>query len=462
MAIPLTGSGGLFTRIGRVGKLVLLCGQYQSSLPAALESLYSQYDGLTPGTGLRDVISDAIALRASVVADPARWLPVLQGDAQQTILRMVQADAPASSGSISDALSELIRQMAAGSQTVQKSTVGATATAFGGNSGDGQVVVSTVGGDGKPLELSIAETARLSCADDSFDGSGVAGEEGFTFAGQVGASTLGDVFAYDWPAGSAANFGLSAVDPDSTANLLEDSDFETYTIANTPDQWVIGPGVAGTDVLKDATNFYSGTSSVQFVGGATLTALAQTFGDSVAGTAGKPVSLAPYAVSLWLRVSSVPAAGVLTVELVDGTGSVVNDNAGTPNSFTINLAALPAATWKAEQGIFRLPKALPATLKIRLRLSTALSAGTNLNLDHLAMTAMRQPYTGGPFVAVCSGTSPFAAGDGWSVVTTNDRGGASNNSTFQALFDRLFAMRSLGLVLPSSATPTIADTLITS
>ena len=463
MAILLDGSGGLFTRLGRIGKIALVVNTHQAALPAALESLYVQYDGLTPGTGLRDVIAEAIALRSPVVADAGRWLPILQQAGVNTLLRMVEADAPASAGSVADALAELIRQMEAGSETVERSVTTVTPTVFSGQSGNGQIVTSAVRGDGLPSELIIAENARLVCEGSSYDGTATAGVEPFRFQGELDPADPLDVWEYRWPGGSRADTSITAISPDSTENLLANSGFEIFTVANTPDQWVIQTGTAGTEVFSEAVVFFTGAMSVRIAGAATNTALTQQFGDATNGTANVPASLTPLAVSLWVRVSSVPAAGVLTVELVDGSNVVVNDNEGVANSFTVSLPGLTANTWTPQQRVFRLPKTPPAVLKLRLRLSTALSAGTNLYIDQLCLSPMAEMYPGGPFVSVFAGNVPFAFNDGWIVAATNARGGASFNATFQALFERIFGMSQLGLVLPSvtGGTETLPDTLIT-
>ena len=81
-------------------------------------------------------------------------------------------------------------------------------------------------------------------------------------------------------------------------------------------------------------------------------------------------------------------------------------------------------------------------------------------IDRLALAAATLAYNGGPYLAVFSGSTPFQKADSWTVNTTNSRGGASYNGTFQTAFDRLFNMRSLGLLLPSAASPTISDGLI--
>jgi hypothetical protein len=79
------------------------------------------------------------------------------------------------------------------------------------------------------------------------------------------------------------------------------------------------------------------------------------------------------------------------------------------------------------------------------------------------MAAIFSGQTTAPFIANTSASAPPGTpgnGDGFILTATNNYGGASNLSTWQQLFERLFGMRALGLVLPSSGGPTIADSLI--
>ena len=92
--ITLTGSGSLFTRLGRIGRLIYLVNTHQGTLPAALESYYTEYDGLTPGAGLRDVVATAIANRDAFIANQGAWLPIVRDEAIQTVLRTVAAANP--------------------------------------------------------------------------------------------------------------------------------------------------------------------------------------------------------------------------------------------------------------------------------------------------------------------------------------------------------------------------------
>lgn len=185
-------------------------------------------------------------------------------------------------------------------------------------------------------------------------------------------------------------------------------------------------------------------------------------------TLNQPVTLkalAQYAFNLWMLADVVPAAGVITVDLVDGIGgTVVNDEAGTANSFTITCSAL-TTSFVAKNGVFRTPKIMPAAIYLRIRISTAVSSGTSIYFDQAALVEMTEMYKGGPEAAIFSGKTPMrkAATDGqvdadyFLLTTTNDRA-----SELQEWFDRNFQMREKGLLLPSDTggTETLADSLV--
>ena len=183
-------------------------------------------------------------------------------------------------------------------------------------------------------------------------------------------------------------------------------------------------------------------------------------------TLNRRVNLEPltqYAFNMWALADVVPIAGVLTIDLVDGIGgSVINDQAGTANSFTVDATAL-AVAFGARNGVFRTPVVLPPIVYLRIRISTAVSAGTSIYLDHASLVEMTNLYTGGPMASLFSGKTPFTKGEGqvaadkFTITVTNDRAGE-----FQEWFERLFDMTSKGLILPSDTggTETIADTLI--
>ena len=168
-----------------------------------------------------------------------------------------------------------------------------------------------------------------------------------------------------------------------------------------------------------------------------------------------------YAVSLWACADSVPGAGVLTIDLVDGVGgSVLADNKGASNSLTIAATGLTTG-WKhlkdlqASECVFRTPAVLPTVVFFRVRISTAVTSSRKIYLDSLALAPMAELYSGGPLVAVMTGGTNFAPGDTWSIVTTNDRAGL-----VREWCERNFGLATLGLALPTSASPTIPDSVV--
>lgn len=443
----------LFERLGRCGKLALVVNTHQAALPAALEGLITLYDAQTP-PGLRDVVAQTVAYAGdgTILRNQQAWLPVIQEAARQTLLRTVRLDKPSAAGTVGEAVAEVVRQMVTGTESVNASATTVAAVA-GTNSGDGVCVASAKRGDGKLNELIFPEVVRLECVADSFGGGRTAGAESFTYFGAVGSPE--DVWAYDWGAASNAATAYTVASPDSNSHLLN-GDFEDFTVANVPDNWTVESGTPGTHLLKDITVFYDGLASLKLPGSATLAGISQQPSTALSGATA-------YAVVVWVRTSGVPAAGVLTVDLCNSTGTATQDAEGGTNSFTQSLPALAGATWTAITGVFRTPRALPSGVKLRIRITTALSVGTDLNIDRAVLTPMSAPYAGGPLLAVVGGKNPFAAPDVFTLTMTNDRGGASSNATFQALWDRLFGMRALGMQLPSNAAgaETQPDTLIT-
>jgi hypothetical protein len=465
MSIPLTGTNpaGLFNRLGKLGLLVADINTYQSTtLVNDVLGILNLFQGAAGNLSNAepDIVGSLPGTdQASNQTSIAGITQQLTNYAQAAVIRMVFRDNPQPDNSLATALKEVIRQMKAASATVKACTVTATVNAAPSvtNNGNGVCLISTKRGDGLQQENLFAETENIVCTADS-QGGGSAGNESFTFRGQVAQS---NPFLQNWPLGSGAQATMQAINAtanNSQGNLLVNSNFVTFTTPNIPDNWLLALGTAGTDFKQGSLGFI-GTSSAQWVGGTgTNASITQTFA-LAAGTAGKLSPDTQYAVNFWAKVDVVPAAGVLTVDLVDGNGVTILDDQGVANSFTVTCSTL-TTSFAAKNGIFRLPKALPAVMKVRLRLTTGLSGGSNLFVDTLGFGAMTPEYPGGPQLALFSGSANFLINDAFQIVTTNDRGGAANLKTFQTLADRFFNMKQLGLLLPSSGAPSISDGLI--
>jgi hypothetical protein len=276
-----------------------------------------------------------------------------------------------------------------------------------------------------------------------------------------------DVFAFDWPLGSNATVSLSAIDgnvDDGAGNILTNSGFETFTVANTPDKWPIIVGTAGTHIFKEVSIIFDppGGTALRFEGdGSNLTQIRQKFNDTD-GTVGELAPATQYGVNLFMRRDGVAiAAGVLTVDLLNGvTGSVISDENGVANSFTVDLTGL-TVNYASRTGVFRTPFVMPTSYFIRLRLTTALTSGRSIYIDKMSLGAMTQAYVGGPYVSIYAGAIPFQVGDRATITVTNSRGSGGTLSTWQTLLFRLFPSVASGeLVFPSNAVPNVLDSLI--
>jgi hypothetical protein len=463
VSIDFTGNpNGLFRRMGRIGRLFYAAAVDQAALPALFTSLKAQW------TVDHDLVAPVEVAEDSLVRSLNVRTAELLSLARATLLKQVGDDVPTAGVSIPLAVLEVIRQMKASADSVKACTVGAVATAFTGpsNTGDGTVWLSTLAGDGLSQDLLVPESARLICTADSYTGNQTAGREPFEW---IGAPQTAGGFDYDFPTGSGSTNTLRAIDPTqdatTTGNLLTNGDCESFT-GGTPvlDNWYLSAGAWGTDIARSSTP-HTGTYSVLVPATKTPT-LYQQFGSTsstgtTAGTAASMTPLVSYAFNFWLRrVSTAITAGTLVVELVDSGGTVINDDAGTANSFSVTLSGL-TTSWAAFGGSFRLPSVPPSAVRLRLRVSVA--PDQDFLFDDLAFGRMTRAYAGGPGVAVFAGATPFKAADGWGIATTNNFGGSSYSvGTMTWLWDRLFNMRGLGLALPVNAVPTIADSLITS
>lgn len=114
----------------------------------------------------------------------------------------------------------------------------------------------------------------------------------------------------------------------------------------------------------------------------------------------------------------------------------------------------------AKNVVFRTPKLVPTTCYLQVKVTTAIENGKTIYIDQLAMGLTEPLYNGGPSVAIFPGATKWVAGDGWTLTMANNRGGTSFAASFNALFDRFFDMRSKLQMLPTDASPTRADTLI--
>lgn len=496
--------GNLFTRLGKIAGAYRAINGFVGSGPATPSASWGSGPSGISGANVRclnDVLTaiqsqlqspfpELLAGQAYGVSSPLYQLQTslpsavngalsyLQSLAQGTILDTVNADVAIPGLTINTAVQELIRQMVSQSSSVHSNAVSSVVTAGGGNTGNPTIVVSLVDENGKNLEYAYNETMVLTTTRDQYDGA-TAGNETIAIVAPKG--SVAPSSNWQWPSGNGYASGysgtLTVVDPTqnngSGGNLLNNSSFKGTWTTNQPANWTTDVGSPGTNWQDGTTNNYAGTAHCfQFIGdGSTLASVYQTFANG-AITGGNTTTLLPGAVYLFnaqIKLSNAnPAAGVLAFSLTDGNGAVLNDNSGNPCTISVNLANVGNTSYNALSGAFRTPTIMPANVRLRMKLTTALTNGKNVYVDYMAITqpaaqAYGGLYTGGPYMAAFRGstdsidyvTNP-AVGDRWTVAIKNDYGGVWQTWLWQNM-----NIPALGVPVPSSAnSPTIADTLI--
>lgn len=450
MAVTLTGTSpgnqGLFNRLGVLGGAINDVNAARAAIYASASDALALFDGAN--TTIRDAVSDLTGAALSQIAQLDSYPSVCSVCAADTGIEMFDADQPMPTRDVATFLDRLRKQMLTATTTyVDANTISATPTQTG-LTGNGVIVASVKDGRGINLENLLAERLEFTCVDNTIEGSEtirVLGEE-----------AEADRLSWRWPRGSGSNYALTSVDAMGSSNLLANGGFELFTVADTPDDWEIVVGAAGTDINEETSVVFAGESALAIVGdGATLSQIRQ----ELIGLE----SLTPYAVNFWGKTDSTPSGGAMRVDLYDGT-DVINDEAGNANSLSIDLTTI-GTDYVAKNAVFRLPEPVPATVYLRVRLSTALETAKIAYIDHLALAEMEQPSRevgAVPFLKVFSGSVGWSTDDGLPTLTNTFKveTANANESLWQQMFARMFGTPSTGFTLPTSGSTLINDSLI--
>jgi hypothetical protein len=502
ITIPLSGAGGLFTRLGHefagIQDVQASRGGPPSTRTLAGANMATRVLGTVipdyaAGTPLAQVVDGSPAALSAYQQALVGFLNYFQTTARNTLLAMYAVDQQAVSPNaplsqltagftLAQALQTLVAQMKTAAATVQAATVTAGAlTAVGAPVGNPTAVVSLKNGQGAALQLCFPETLTLRITGDSQSGGATLGNEPYAVTGQA---AVADALSHLWPGGSGVSATGNLVDgskDNSAGNMLQNSNFLAFTTANYPDNWLVGSGSAGTQILNGSgTTYLPGGGSVQFVGHATAAGIAQAFGTTPSTAAGvggtsavlKPDTVYHYSIPYKLSLAS-PAAGVLEAALTDGSawpGAVLADDAAANNTANVALTGVADANWHVLSGSFRTPAVLPTTApvaRLRVQLSTALSVGTSVYVGQPSFSAPAGPsdgalYAGGPFLTLHRGPNRVIAGltpDSWTLAVGNSYS-TSGGGLLQQYFERIFGLRNLKLQLGASGSPTLSDALI--
>lgn len=392
----------------------------------------------------------------------------LSFQATHLLIEMVHADTPLPTKDLQFALEELIRQMAAGTETVKGPTISApVATAASGNTGNGKVVVATSDVYGRSMDTLRSEDIAMECIGD-LQNKGTSGSELWSVKGEASISPGERA----WPQGS----GIDAVIIGSTGqlggpphaggqpgrNILRNGGLDRVT-THVPDGWALITGTASTHLQEETSNTLLGGRALKFIGdGSTNIKLEQTLNapTSTTGTPGRLQPLTRYVLSFALRHDGTPpGAGVISLSIKDGSNNIISSG-GFVLTQTLSLLS---GTYTIVTGTVLTPAVLPSGLKAVIETTTAITNGRSIYVDELVIAPMHLVAPGGPFMAVIPGSTPFVLGDKFSVAMANNRGPEDTDAgKFGWHFDRAFDMYARGLVLPSTTgSPSIAENLIT-
>lgn len=341
-----------------------------------------------------------------------------------------------------DVLKELYRVMVDGSQTIDRSTVTVgSSTKDHTNSGTGTLltdkVLDGVTAPGTNFQANpnyIGVTSELGYpADDvvvECTGAATEGVENWTITGSAVASSR---FSYQSNNGSGGSTDMTTADG---INILSNGGLETWssgTELGSP--WAVTD--SGGVVTRDGSSYYLGVYSLKVTGnGSADVFLTQDIFSSV--TKGKR-----YVCIVRYLGNASASAGTLK-SYVSGTGFTTE---GTGEEIDLDDTDIAAATtWTTAHFFFNVPFNAPSDLKLNIDIEN-LSNTHTLNIDSIVIAPV--VYHAGIAYAVARGTGAFVVGDRFTLSNSNNDAGV-----FQAFFRDAY-----GVQLPSSGTPSIADSL---
>lgn len=447
MSIDLVNSGdGWFNRQGSiVGEFNRVAALYGSATDVGFQSIWSLF--ATSDQAAVTALPDAVT---SFRTTDTTYCSVLTTAAQAASVLQVNRAIPPTSNTFVQSVQRVRQQMIDTSQSINRPALGSTVTLGSGNAGNTKLFVSTVNIYGDPLDTTFEETLTAVCTSQG---------SGFNSAWSVTGEPLISPPQWNWPGGSGAQASLSTNDP-AIDGIVSNSALTLFTVANTPDDWTIVDGSAGSTILNSVGgNVRSGYNAVSFVSdGALATKLSQ----SVSLTAN-----VVYAVTFQAKMNANSASGTLVVQLYNPTTAAVLDNdAGDALQVTYNLnggAGELTTSYQLLTVFFSTPRQLPSDVQLRIGYGTAAVSTRQMTVCNVQVFQATPLYgasgtgTSGPFACTVGNTTYSAVGDTAEIEFTNSLG----TQSFVWGLERLNGFRALGLYLPSDGSPTISDSLVT-
>ena len=456
MALTLTGSGGVFTRLGKIFGMMSDVRTHMSDIETEIADVQGAYAAADSW-----MVASLVAAKEARIAQAGGVMNDLRAIAIDTLVEMCWADSQTGLSGIlprkdlESALLYLIRDMDAAVASVNLNTSSVGSPALGaGNTGTGKLVVSV-----EPTNLPTPNVATMSnvrneklevrCIQDAQGQAILRGAETFEIRGLAAYDNLDRRF----PAGSGVRQSISCVSAAIDAggvgqNMLRNTDFENFTTANVADYWTTVTGTAGTHFGQETTTYLRGASGFKMIGDGTVLAEVRQQLGSTAGTPAQIQAGRLYCLAVWIRHSTGSGAGNVRIQLENAAGTAIS---GT----TIDTTSAVGTSFTHKTIVFRAPNVLPSTVYVSIEQSTALAAAGVMYIDELCLVEMVQIAPGGCAITMFAGATDWVIDDRISVKTDNDGLGL-----FVVYFDIAFNMYEKGLFLPQAASETINDNLI--
>ena len=379
----------------------------------------------------------------------------LAGYAQNrlTVFNVIES-VGATSNSLSEVLALLIEDMNTNAEDVNAGTpaLGATA-AVAGNTGDGTIISTLLldriqsPGSRQGVEmpphhqngdltssLIIAETLNFRVTQDSYADGAAEGSESIEATGRVPDVRHG----IRTTEGTGDITTLRPVQG-STTTYLQNPDFETFTVTDTPDSWDIDAGAVTTNLVNEtgASDVQHGSAALSFLGsGAAAITISQDVSNAIL------VAGQRYWLTAFLKKNAF-STGTLTIQF-KGTGYTP----GAAEKISIDVSTLTTSFTLNSCNVL-MPLEIPSDFELEITYTGTPSAFP-LYIDDLGLAPVT--YGAGAGFGVVRGATPFVRNDRWTIAATHTEG------VIQKFFRQVF-----GIQLPSQtdASETIADSLAT-
>ena len=397
MAITYDGANGLFTRLGR---LVAIYNLYDT-LEETIRETYPD-DVLDEFEDDRDIVDgflrDCGNNANAVVGFKGQLIPY----AERLLVKQLKDELGVLTGSVLGILDSLYWRMIDDNETIKGNlfSLGAV-TADGDNVGTGVLVASHIDGEARTRETLCAETITSVCTGDA-QVSGTPGQETFSFKGGV---PLNSIYSYGTrKSGSGSQFNVM----NGGGQLLDNSEFEDFEVADTPDDWDIVTGTVTTHIIDNDANQYADDHCLEFKGDGALAAI--EIKQPLTGIQPETV----YVFGIWINTSGLNAGNIeITMK---GTGWVPS-----ADQKIVILNASKPTVYTFYSFFTQTPRDVPSDVALHIKVYGTPTNGGKVFFDRCGLA--RAAETNDVFWGLFRGDVDFVIEDEFTMVITQDETG---------------------------------------